>query len=73
MWTCPKCKRIFKRRDQSHSCILITRESLFIKRPPELKKLYDKIVKAVGRFGEYRQETLRPDVIFFKTKALSLQ
>lgn len=72
MWTCPKCKRIFKRKDQSHSCILISKESLFTKRSPELKKLYDKIVKEVNKFGKYREETMKPDVIFFKTKSTFL-
>jgi predicted transport protein len=72
MWTCPKCKRIFKRKDQSHSCILISKESLFTKRSPELKKLYDKIVKEVNKFGKYREETMKSDVIFFKTKSTFL-
>ena len=72
MWTCPKCKRTFKRRDQQHSCILITKEFLFDKRPPGLKKLFDKIESEVKKFGEYREETVRPDVIFFKTKSTFL-
>jgi hypothetical protein len=69
MWTCPKCKRTFKRKDQQHSCTLISKESLFEKRPPELKKLYEKIVKEVKKLGDYREETVQPDVIFFKTKS----
>ena len=72
MWTCPTCQRSFKRRDQRHTCTLISKESLFAKRPPELKKLYEKIVKEVKQFGKYREETVRPDVIFFKTKSTFL-
>ncbi len=72
MWTCPECKRSFKRKNQSHSCILITKESPFVKRPPELKRLYNKIVKEVNKFGKHREETVRPDVIFFKTKSTFL-
>ena len=34
-----------------------------------MKKLYEKIVKEVKKFGEYREETVQPDVIFFKTKS----
>jgi len=34
--------------------------------------LYDKIVKQVRKFGEYREETVQPDVIFFKTKSTFL-
>src|SRR6185503_7242291 len=72
MWTCPKCKRSFKKTNQSHSCILITKESLFTKRSPELRELYNKIVMEVNKFGKYREETVRPDVIFFKTKSTFL-
>ncbi len=72
MWTCPKCKRAFKRKDQYHSCILITKESLFEKRTPVIKKLFNQVVKVVKRIGDYREETLRLDVIFFKTKSTFL-
>lgn len=72
MWTCPKCNRSFKRKDQQHSCILISRDSLFIKRPPELRKLFNKIEMIVKEFGDFREETVRPDVIFFKTKSTFL-
>ena len=72
MWTCPKCKRRFKRKNQQHSCIVISSASLFEKREPALKKLYDKIVKEVKKLGEYREETVKPDVIFFKTKSTFL-
>jgi hypothetical protein len=72
MWTCSKCKRSFKRKNQSHSCILITKESLFAKRTPALKKLYDKIAKEVNKFGKHHEETVRPDVIFIKTKSTFL-
>jgi len=69
MWICPKCGRSFKRKDQQHTCTLISKESLFAKRSSGLKNLYDKIVKQVERFGEYREEAVNPDVIFFKTKS----
>lgn len=72
MWTCPTCNREFKRRGQQHTCSLITKESLFIKRPLELKTLFDKIEKIVQKFGESKQETVKPDVIFFKTKSTFL-
>jgi Domain of unknown function (DUF5655) len=72
MWICPKCKRSFKRKDQTHSCILITKESLFDKRPAALEKIYEQVVKIVQQFGEYREETVRPDVIYFKTKSTFL-
>lgn len=72
MWQCPKCRRSFKRKDQNHSCTLIPKESLFAKRPPELEKIFRKIEKHVSKFGAYREETVRPDTIFFKTNSTFL-
>ena len=72
MWTCSNCNRSFKRRDQLHSCVLMAKEDLFAKRPAELKKLYELLVKDLKILGEYRVETIPPDVIFFKTKSTFL-
>jgi len=69
MWICPKCNRSFKHENQNHGCRLIDKEGLFTKRPPLLKELYKKVKDIVDGFGEYREETLPPDVIFFKTKS----
>ena len=72
MWTCPKCNRSFRNASQNHSCTLVSKEDLFAKRPAHLKKLYDKIVSAVNKLGAYREETVSPDVIFFKTRSTFL-
>jgi hypothetical protein len=72
MWTCPKCQRSFKRKDQQHSCVLVSKESLFAKRPPLLKSLYEKVVAGVKKLGAYREETVPPDTIYFKTSSTFL-
>jgi len=72
MWTCPKCKRSFRNANQNHSCVLVSKDDLFAKRPAFLKKLYNKIVSEVEKLGEYREETVLPDVIFFKTRSTFL-
>jgi predicted transport protein len=72
MWTCPKCGRTFKRKNQEHGCKMVSKESLFAKRLPELKKLYEKIVKEIKKFGEFREEALPSAVIMFKTKSIFL-
>lgn len=69
MWTCPNCNRKFRNANQNHTCTLVSKDELFVKRPEFLKKLYNKIVDEVSRFGEYREETVLPDVIFFKTRS----
>jgi len=47
--------------------MLISKEDLFAKRPEAFRKLYEQIVKEVKKMGVYREETVPPDVIFFKT------
>ncbi|MBS1599811.1 MAG: hypothetical protein JST75_16415 [Bacteroidetes bacterium] len=72
MWTCPRCGRQFKNVNQSHGCRLIDKEQLFAKRPAVLKTVYKKIVSMVKPLGEFREETVPPDVIFFKTTSTFL-
>jgi len=51
---------------------MVSKESLFAKRIPELKKLYEKIVKEIKKFGEFREEPLPSAVIMLKTKSTFL-
>jgi len=67
MWTCPRCGRAFRNTNQQHSCRLLDKEQLFAGKPPQLKKIYKKVVSIVQELGEYKEETVPPDVIFFKT------
>jgi len=67
MWTCPRCGREFKNKNQAHSCKLIDKDQLFEKRPPQLRRIYKKIVSFVDTLGEFKEEAVPPDVIFFKT------
>lgn len=69
MWACPTCKRSFKNTNQQHTCKLVSKEELFSKRPANLEALYKLVVKEVQQFGDYREEMVLPDVIFFKTKS----
>lgn len=66
MWTCPNCGRSFRNAHQQHSCRLIAKESLFEKRPPLLRELYDNLWETVSAYGAVREETVPPDVIFLK-------
>ena len=72
MWTCPNCRRKFRNTNQYHSCQLVDKESFFHRRPPHFKKLYKIIKNYVKDLGEFRQEAVLPDVIFFKTKSTFL-
>ena len=72
MWTCPKCQRTFRNTSQVHSCKQVDKESFFMNRPVHFRKLYEIIKNKVKSFGEFREEAVLPDVIFFKTKSTFL-
>ncbi len=72
MWTCPKCNRSFRNTGKMHSCKLVTVESLFTKRSPAILNLYQHLKTELNKMGEYREEAVPPDVIFFKTKSTFL-
>ena len=50
-WTCPKCKRSFKNKNQSHSCVRINPDDHFVGKDPRVKRVYDALLREVGRFG----------------------
>ena len=72
MWTCPNCKRSFRNTNQGHSCTQVLNNNVFAGRPAFLKKLYDQIIAEVKQIGSYREETVSPGVIYFKTKSTFL-
>lgn len=69
MWSCPTCGRSFRNANQLHTCTLVRKEDLFAKRPVALKKLCEQVLAVTSSFGPYREEAVRPDVIFLKTKS----
>jgi hypothetical protein len=64
MWSCPHCGRSFKRKNQQHSCGLVSKEDLFAKRPPALKVLYQMIRDYVTTLGPFHEEAHTPDIIY---------
>jgi len=50
-WTCPTCKRTFKRNKQAHSCEKHEVEALFIDKPAHIWELYRNLVSQVQEFG----------------------
>ncbi len=58
MWTCDKCKRVFKKRNQPHSCNTIPMENHFINKP-FAKELYDYLlVQIKNKVGPYNSISL---------------
>lgn len=72
MWTCPTCQRSFRNKNQQHTCKLVDKELFFHRRPSHFRDLYTQIKDMVSEWGEFREEAVEPDVIFFKTKSTFL-
>src|SRR5687767_14900598 len=51
MWTCPKCKRQFTRKNQRHACGTGERTEVLRNRPPEIVELYTQLEKFVKSLG----------------------
>ena len=51
-WTCPECGRQFKHRNQSHSCLRLNPDDLFVGKEPQVRETYDTLLSEVGKFGD---------------------
>ena len=64
LWTCPRCRRQFKNRNQAHSCGRFSVEQLLDGKPPEVVKLYDRLVDLVLRCGDVVVAPTKTKVLF---------
>lgn len=55
LWRCPTCRREFANRNQSHSCgALRTLATHFRGKPPEIRALFDEVVRLLQALGPVR-------------------
>lgn len=55
LWHCPRCDRVFANRNQSHSCgPLRTVDDHFRGKPPEVRALFDAVIRFVRTLGPVR-------------------
>jgi hypothetical protein len=77
LWTCPRCRRVFRRIHQSHSCGVGSRKELLTGKPEPLLKLYlslEKTLKSLpgveivarGRYALFRTTRIFADLVFMK-------
>ena len=76
LWTCPRCRRQFKNRNQAHSCGQFTVEQLLDGKPQEVVKLYERIDSLIGSYGDVVVAPTKTRVLFkvrtvFATVAVS--
>ena len=76
LWTCPRCRRQFKNRNQAHSCGQFTLAQLLDGKPQEVVELYERLDDLIRRCGEVVVAPTKTRVLFkvrtvFATVAVS--
>ena len=51
LWRCPKCRRVFANRNQTHTCGLHDLEHHFTGRGPIVREMYELVAAAVRTIG----------------------
>jgi hypothetical protein len=51
LWRCPKCRRRFANRNQSHACGRYDLEHHFSHKSPQIRALFDDVVAAIQKIG----------------------
>jgi hypothetical protein len=63
-WKCPKCHRVFKTKNQSHSCVIVSPDDLFDGTSNGTNALYEKLKKKCRRFSDFTTDTTRSCIYF---------
>ena len=64
LWTCPRCRRRFKNRNQAHSCGQFTVGQLLDGRPQEIVELYERLDDLIRKCGEVVVAPTKTRVLF---------
>lgn len=59
LWKCPRCEREFARRDQSHSCVVISLDDHFRGKPEKLRAVFNHLLDALRRDGAVRVDAVQ--------------
>jgi uncharacterized protein DUF5655 len=54
LWRCPKCRRVFANRNQSHACGTHSLATHFAGKPPVIRALFDAVLAAIRDVGPVR-------------------
>ena len=61
-WICPTCRRRFARARQWHSCKPGTIDSHFAGKDPELRRLFDHLIRKMQRTGPLRIDAVKTSI-----------
>lgn len=64
MWICPFCKRTFAVKNAWHSCYSGNVDDHLEGKPPVLRKTFDKLRKAVEKFGQINTTAVKTSIMF---------
>ena len=67
-WICPDCKKVFKNKNQAHSCARVDVEDHLRNKSPQVRATFDKLMRELRRFGEI---TLNPVKTSIQVKTVS--
>jgi hypothetical protein len=70
LWTCPKCKRKFEKKNQQHSCNIYPIENHF-KNKEKGKELYDELIKKLKTKFKFYIESLPCCIHLVKTSTFA--
>lgn len=63
MWSCPKCQRKFKHKNQDHSCQVRPLREHFSGKPEALEHVVRLILREVQSFGEVRISSVKHAIL----------
>ncbi len=61
-WKCPKCGRSFAKKNQWHSCQTAPVDTHFKDKDPNVRKIYDSLVKELEKFGRFRADAVKSSI-----------
>ena len=62
-WLCPKCSRQFKYETSYHSCVKVNPDIHFVNKKPNVKAVYEKILRETKKFGKVNVSPVQTSIM----------
>jgi hypothetical protein len=62
LWTCPRCSRQFKNKNQWHSCVTISVDDHFKGKHKRLRAIFDRLYRELMQFGSVRVDAVKTGI-----------